>query len=143
MHGLSALIEKTPINKRIAMEAYDKDRINQIKKRLAEATPGPWYANYLDDSFHMNLVAVTTRPDTEMHEALPYDDPDNKIRDSIVATTLIQAGLGDEEESPNFVEVDLDDGEGRWHEDAEFIAHSRSDVEYLLELVEALRANLE
>lgn len=124
------------------MELWDSDRIKQIKERLSQATPGPWHVNYLDDSYHMNLVAVTTRPDSGKHEALPYDDPGNEIRDSIVATTLIQAGLGDEEKSPTFVEVDLDDGEGRWDEDAEFIAHSRADIEYLLQLVESVCGNL-
>lgn len=115
------------------MELWDSDRINQIKKRLAEATPGPWYAYYLDDPYSMNLFAVTTQPDSGMHPAL-----DDNIRDSIIATTLLQNNLDDVgSKHPKFVEVTLD--EDRTGEDAEFIAHARSDIEYLLQLVEVLR----
>jgi hypothetical protein len=117
-------------------------RIQEIKERLKNTTPGKWYVNYLDDSYHMNLVAITTRPDTGKHEAIPYDDSDKSIRNSIVATTLFQAGF---EETKPFVSVEVDefnelipDKGGRWDDDAEFIANAKDDIEYLLNILEKL-----
>lgn len=120
----------------------DKERIDQIKARLAATTPGKWYVNRLDDCHCMNLVAVTTRPDSGLHEALPYDDPDSSIRESIVATTLEQAGF--EQVKPHVV-VDVDEYDdfdpskgGRWDQDAEFIANAKDDIEFLLNLLDEL-----
>jgi len=117
-----------------------RDRIAEIKARLAATTPGQWYVNYLDDDHHMNLVAVTTRPDTGKHEALPDDDEDGGIRDEIVATTLEQAGF---EQTKPHVMVDVDESDyfnpgkgGRWDEDAKFIAAAKEDIRFLLELLE-------
>ncbi len=114
-------------------------RIDQIKARLAKSTPGKWYVSYLDDSHHMNLVAVTTKP-VEDHLALPYHDSDKSIRDSIVATTLEQA---DFEPTKPYVKVDVDECDGvdftkggRWDEDAEFIAEAKDDIEYLIGEIE-------
>ena len=118
-----------------------RDRIAKIKERLAATTPGQWYVNYLDDDHHMNLVAVTTRPDTGKHEALPYRDEDGSIRDAIVATTLEQSGF--EQTHPHVV-VDVDESDyfnpgkgGRWGEDAEFIAAAKDYILFLLELLES------
>ena len=119
------------------------DRISQIKQRLAAATPGKWHVNYLDDGHHMNLVAVTTRLDSGKHESLPSQDPDGSIRDSIVATTLEQAGF---EQIKPHVMVDVDESDyfnpgkgGRWDEDAEFIANAKEDIQFLLDMLESLR----
>jgi hypothetical protein len=122
-----------------------EERLRQIKERVAKATPAPWYVNYLDDSYFMNLRVVTTRPDSGKHEALvSSDDPETKeIRDSIVASTLLQAHIAD---GKPFVEVNLEnpddtDTDGypkynQWDEDAEFIAHARADIEWLLSLLQ-------
>lgn len=125
------------------MKGNIKEKLQQIKNRLSATTPGQWYVNYLDDDHSMNLVAVTTRPDTGKHERLPYDDPDCSIRNSIVATTLEQAGFN--QTKPHVV-VDVDEFDyfsrfgkgGKWDEDAEFIANAKEDIRYLLELVETL-----
>jgi hypothetical protein len=118
------------------------DRLSQIKQRLAATTPGQWYVNYLDDGHHMNLVAVTTRPDSGNHESLPSQDPDGSIRDAIVATTLEQAGF---EQTHPHVTVDVDESDyfnpgkgGRWDEDAQFIANAKDDIQFLIDLVEEL-----
>ena len=115
-------------------------RIQQIKDRLKKTTPGKWYVNYLDDSYSMNLVAVSTRPDTGRHEELPSEDPTGEIRNSIIATTLYQA---DFEPTKPFVNFDFDEFNeietekgGRWDEDAEFIASAKDDIEFLIGLIE-------
>jgi hypothetical protein len=120
----------------------DANRVSQIKRRLAATTPGKWHVNYLDDDHSMNLVAVTTRPDSGKHESLPSQDPDGSIRDSIVATTLEQAGF---EQTHPHVTVDVDESDyfnpgkgGRWVEDAEFIANAKEDIQFLLDLLESL-----
>jgi hypothetical protein len=124
----------------------DANRLSQIRQRLEAATPGKWYVNYLDDDHSMNLVAVTTRPDSGNHEQLPYEDIDAVIRDSIVATTLEQAGF---EQTKPHVMVDVDESDyftpgkgGRWDEDAEFIANAKEDIQFLLDLVEDLTSKL-
>jgi hypothetical protein len=115
------------------------ERIQQIKARLNQATPGPWYVNFLDDEFHMNLVAVTTRPDSGKHEALPYEDPEKEILNFIVATTLRQSEIGREDKDHKFVEVDFDNE--LWDEDAEFIANAPSDIQFLIDLAESFLKN--
>lgn len=119
-------------------------RIEEIKGRLSKTTPGKWYVNFLDDEHHMNLVAVTTRPDSGKHEALPYDDPDKSIRDSVVA--VAQA---DFEPTKPYVQVDVDEFAwdnpskgGLWDKDAEFIANAKDDIEYLLLKIDQLEKQL-
>jgi hypothetical protein len=127
-----------------------RNRLEKIKERLAKATPAPWYVNYLDDSHFMNVVAVTTRPDSGKHEALLGNSTTEELRNSIVATTLLQADIG---EGKPFVHARLEnpydlDGEGypnygEWEEDAEFIAHSRDDIPWLVNTLEQLLDSLQ
>lgn len=124
-------------------------RIDEIRSRTRKATAGPWYVNFLDDGHFMNLVAVTTRPDSGEHEAL-VDETTTEIRESIVATTLLQAAITN---GKPFVQVELHDEndtdfEGyprysNWDEDAEFIAHAREDIPWLLARIEELENQLE
>ena len=126
-------------------------RIDSIKARVNNATPAPWYVNFLDDSRFMNLVAVTTIPDSGKHEALLDlpNDTDNEIRNSIIATTLIQAEIQD---GRPFVEVNLGNPNdvdftgypeyNNWDEDAEFIAHAREDIPWLLSQIEELQQRI-
>jgi len=128
-----------------------QERIDSIKARVNSATPAPWYVNFLDDSHFMNLVAVTTIPDSGKHEALLNlpDDTDTEIRDSIIATTLIQAEIQD---GRPFVEIDLGNPNdvdftgypnyNKWDEDAEFIAHAREDIPWLLAKIEELQQRI-
>ena len=123
----------------------NQKRIEEIKSRLNNATPAPWYVNFLDDGHFMNLVAVTTKPDNGKHEALINEDT-SEIRGSIVATTLLQAEIT---VGKPFVEVQLEDDDDtdsdgypkytNWDEDAEFIAHSREDIPWLLARIEELQ----
>lgn len=126
----------------------NQKRIKEIKSRLTKATPAPWYVNFLDDSLFMNLVAVTTKPDNGKHEAL-CDETTLEIRESIIATTLLQADIT---EGKPFVEVQLEDDDdtdsagyreyNNWDEDAEFIAHAREDIPWLLAQIEKLQNRL-
>ena len=128
-----------------------QERIDSIKARVNNATPAPWYVNFLDDSRFMNLVAVTTIPDSGKHEALLDlpNDTDNEIRNSMIATTLIQAEIQGGEP---FVEVDLGNPNeinftgyseyDNWDEDAEFIAHAREDIPWLLSQIEELQQRI-
>lgn len=123
-----------------------KQRIVERKRYLADTTASPWYVSFLDDSFFMNCVAVTTKP-VDYHAVLPLDDEDESIRNSIVATTLLQADIGKEDP---FVVVDVDeyaydqpDKGGRWDEDAAFIAFARNDAEQAIEDMELLLSMLE
>lgn len=112
----------------------DRQRILEIQQRLSKATPAPWYVNYLDDNHFMNLVAVTTVPDDGLHQTV-----DESIRDTILATTLLQGSLPD---GKPFVEVGVN-SEANWDEDAEFIAHAREDIPYLLNLIQKLLGSAE
>jgi hypothetical protein len=108
-------------------------RRNDARKKLkARCSPAPWYVRYLDDDYAANLVAVSTRPDTDRHERWPKFNGDE-----IVAATLIQT-------PERYVDV----ADELWDENAEFIAFSRNDVveddiDLLLQEIERLRATLE
>jgi len=94
------------------------DELRTIEERAEAATPGPWHVRFLDDDHAANLVAVATAPD-----AVAAGD--------LVAATLIQF--------PNrYVDV----ADGRWDENAAFIAHARQDIPVLLAEIRRLRAEL-
>lgn len=108
------------------MTELTDDDLNEIERRAAAATPGPWFVRQLDDDHAMSLVAVGTTPDTGQGERWPEFDS----RD-IVAATLVQ--------QPRYVEV----ADQLWDENAEFIAHARDDVPRLLTEIRRLRGELE
>ncbi len=89
------------------------------------ATPGPWFVRILDDEHAMNLVAVSTVPDTGRNERWPAFDPRQ-----IVAATLVQY--------PQYV----DSGDERWDENAAFIAMARETMPLLVAEVRRLRGLL-
>lgn len=97
--------------------------LDPILRRLEQATPGPWYHDVYDDANCATMEVVTTRRPTPSHVGAWPNIP----RDSIVAATLIQSG-------PSFGRFD-----GRFSEDADFIAHCRNDVERLVAEVRRLR----
>jgi hypothetical protein len=86
------------------------------------ATPGPWYVRHLDDDYAMNLVAVSTTPDSGRNERWPGFD-----HHEIVAATLVQ--------QPRYVDV----ADERWDENAHFIADARQSVPRLIAEVRRLR----
>ncbi|MFE6668422.1 hypothetical protein ACFVFH_33295 [Streptomyces sp. NPDC057697] len=102
-----------------------EDELEEIEKLCSAATPAPWFVRTLDDDSAMNLVAVSTAPDTGAAERWPNFDH----RD-MIAATLVQ--------HPRYV----DSGDERWDENAAFIAMAREAVPRLVEEVRRLRALL-
>lgn len=98
------------------------DELAAIRIRADAATPGPWQVEYLDDTYAMNLVAVATG---ELHEDWPTDSA------KVVAATLVQG-------PERYASI----ADGRWDENARFIAHAREDVPRLLDEIARLRAEL-
>jgi hypothetical protein len=96
--------------------------LEEIEELCSVATPGPWFVRTLDDDHAMNLVAVSTVPDTGRSERWP--DFDHR---EIVAATLVQ--------HPRYV----DGGDERWDENAAFIAMAREAVPRLVDEVRRLR----
>lgn len=90
------------------------------------ATPGPWHVRFLDDDRAMNLVGISTEPETGMGERWP--DFDHK---TMIAATLVQ--------QPRYVSV----ADERWDENAAFIAEARTAVPRLLAEIARLRALLD
>ena len=87
-----------------------------------EATARPWYVRRLDDDFAMNLVAISTSPDTEKHERWPDFDSGEMI-----AATLVQ--------EPRYVSA----ADGKWHENASYIVAAANSLLDLIEEVLELR----
>lgn len=91
------------------------DRVAQIRKRLEEATPGPWVAKHL---YQGNLRHTVYRKRGSLN--LPRRD----VMDAIARST------------PNFCEEQQD-------ANIDFIAHSHEDITYLLDALDdaLMRAN--
>jgi hypothetical protein len=98
------------------------DELDAIRRRADAATPGPWRVCFVDDTYAMNQVAITT---AEIHEDWPRDSA------KVVAATLVQG-------PERYASI----ADGRWDENAEFIAHSRDDIPRLLAEIVRLRAEL-
>ncbi|GGR04078.1 hypothetical protein [Streptomyces netropsis] len=99
-----------------------EDELEEIEELCSAATPGPWFVRTLDDSHAMNLVAVSTAPDSGHAERWP--DFDHR---EIIAATLVQY--------PRYV----DSGDERWDENAAFIAMAREAIPRLVEEIRRLR----
>ncbi|MFJ7105803.1 hypothetical protein [Streptomyces albogriseolus] len=97
--------------------------LDEIAEICAAATPGPWFVRHLDDQNAMNLVAISTVEDTGRGERWPAFDH----RD-LVAATLVQ--------HPRYVDCE----DGRWDENAAFIAMAREVIPRLVQEVKRLRA---
>ena len=104
------------------MSILSDEELQEIEGRVNAASAGPWYVRWLDDDSSMNLVAISTKPDTGEGEQWPNFD-----HETVVAATLIQ--------HPRYVDI----GDGRWDENALFISHARSDVPRLLAEIRRLR----
>ncbi|MDN0193718.1 hypothetical protein [Streptomyces sp. S.PNR 29] len=96
--------------------------LDGIEELCAAATPGPWFVRNLDDDHSMNLVAISTVEDTGRAERRPEFD-----HGEIVAATLVQ--------QPRYVDC----ADGRWDENAAFIAMAREAVPRLVAEVRRLR----
>ena len=102
-----------------------EDELEEIEDLCSAATPAPWFVRTLDDDSAMNLVAVSTTPDTGHAERWP-----NFNHRDMVAATLIQ--------HPRYI----DSGDERWDENAAFIAMARDVVPRLVGEVRRLQALL-
>ncbi|WP_327128770.1 hypothetical protein [Streptomyces sp. NBC_01727] len=107
-------------------EPLTDEELAEIEELTEATTPGPWYVRTLDDDWAMNLVAVSTLPDTGRGERWP--DFDHR---QIVAATLVQ--------QPRYVDV----ADARWDENAQFIANARQDIPRLIAKIRLLRQLLE
>ncbi|MFC5832780.1 hypothetical protein [Nonomuraea insulae] len=103
-------------------EPLTAEELAAIEERAEVATPGPWFIRLLDDEDAMNLVAISTVPDTGHGERWPDFD-----HHEIVAATLIQ--------QPRYVDV----ADARWDENAQFIANARQDIPRLITEIKRLR----
>lgn len=108
-----------------APEPLTHEELAAIEQVAQAATPGPWFVRHLDDDAAMNLVAISTVPDTGRGERWPDFD-----HDEIVAATLIQR--------PRYVDVH----DERWDENARFIANARQDIPRLVAEIKRLRGQL-
>ncbi|ARH91608.1 hypothetical protein STRMOE7_16340 [Streptomyces sp. MOE7] len=99
-----------------------ESELGEIEELCSSATPGPWFVRVLDDDSAMNLIAVSTVPDTGHSERWPGFD-----HGEIVAATLVQ--------QPRYV----DSADERWDENAAFIAMARDALPRLVAEVRRLR----
>lgn len=95
-----------------------EQRLREIEERVSKATPGPWYAHNPDDDYSANVFLVAITPE----EPNPWWDGPSESQ-KVVAITLTQF--------PRLASV----ADGRWEENAGFIAHAREDVPWLLSLL--------
>lgn len=107
-------------------EPLTDEELAAIEELADAATPGPWFVRHLDDDQAMNLVAISTAPDTGRGERWP--DFDHR---EIVAATLIQ--------HPRYADV----ADERWDENAQFIANARQDIPRLIAEIKRLRQQLD
>ncbi|MYX37025.1 MULTISPECIES: hypothetical protein [unclassified Streptomyces] len=107
-------------------EPLSDGELDELEELARAATPGPWFVRGLDDEHAMNLVAVSTTPDTGLGERWPNFD----YRE-IVAATLVQ--------HPRYVDA----ADERWDENAQFIATAREVVPRLVAEIRRLRRQLE
>lgn len=103
-----------------------EEELAEIEELAEAATPGPWHVRDLDDEDAMSLVGISTVPDTGRGERWPDFD-----HQEIVAATLVQ--------QPRYVDV----ADGRWDENARFIASARDNVPRLVAEIRRLRHLLE
>lgn len=91
-------------------------RLQAIEKREKRATAGPWHVHNPEDNLFMNVYLVATTP----QEPNPWWDGEAEARKVVAVTWLYGV-------------ADVADGKGE--ENAEFIAHARTDIPFLLHLV--------
>lgn len=96
-----------------------EQRLRKIEERVSKASPGPWYMHNPDDDYCANVYLVATTPE----EPDPWWDGEEEAG-KVVAITLLSC--------PKRVACVADE---RWEENAEFIAHAREDVPWLLTIL--------
>lgn len=106
-------------------EGLDEAQLVDIEELARAATPGPWHVRVFDDDAAMNLIAVGTVPGGDGQRFPGFDSAE------LVAATLVQ--------HPKYVDV----SDGKWEENARFIAESRQVVPALLAEIRRLQARLD
>src|SRR5262245_6821186 len=96
-------------------DLVSEEELTEIAALAESATPGPWHVRSLDDDHAMNLIVVSTSPDDDTVKRFPRFD-----HSEMIAAMLVQ--------HPRYVEV----VDGRWDENARFIAASRNLVPRLV-----------
>ncbi|MEU8971291.1 hypothetical protein AB0D11_18815 [Streptomyces monashensis] len=107
-------------------ESVSDEELDDLEELVQAATPGPWFVRVLDDDHAMNLVAVSTVPDTGASERSRTFDCQE-----IVAATLVQ--------QPRYVDI----ADERWDENARFIAAARECVPRLIAEIRRLREQMD
>ena len=105
---------------------FSHQELENLLELARKATARPWYVRSLDDSHAMNMIAISTTPDTGRGERWP-DFNHNEI----VAATLVQ--------EPRYVDV----GDGRWSENAAYIVAAANALPSLIEELLALRRKVD
>lgn len=103
-------------------QSISEEELTEIEELCSAATPGPWFVRFLNDQDAMNLVAVSTAPDSNQAERWPGFD-----HGEMVAATLVQ--------KPRYI----DNADERWDENAAFIAMAREALPRLAAEVRHLR----
>jgi hypothetical protein len=98
------------------------DELAEVDELVSAATPGPWHVRSLDDEWAMNLVTISTVPETGRQERWPQFDSGE-----MVAATLVQ--------HPRYIDI----ADQRWDENAQFIAQARDLIPRLTEEIRRLR----
>ena len=107
----------------------EQERLSQIKARCDAATEGPWVMVHGDDEYSMNLYCVA--PKSIAHKV---DTEENVALDGVICGTLVQVPKTIGHNSNELNEVIGP----KWEENADFIAHAREDVPFLLNEIERL-----
>lgn len=104
----------------------NEQELAELQKACDSATPGPWHVVEMDDDYCMSAVAIATRENAD--DPPGEDDGDNRDR---IAITLWQA--------PRIVDI----ADGKWDENAAFIALARNALPTLLAMVRELKAAIQ
>ena len=110
----------------------DTQRLREIQERAEKATPGPWYYVNRDDDYAMNQDVVATVPDLYNHQGYEHSGfcGAGQAEPEIIAGLLVQRPLA------------IGTPDAKWEENAEFIAHAREDVPWLLEQIATLKSGV-
>lgn len=123
------------------------DRLGEIKARAAAATPGPWRWRGNTDNRHIRLQTPLMHGLTimdfvrhGMQQAMPRFAVDGLMRKADSMVVYEVAPDATSRKDPSVYRADI---AGIRHPDAEFIASSRADVDWLVGEVELLRRQVD